>query len=149
MKYETSAANVSLTILAVLFLGTSALLAQQTQTNSNTVAAAQAATNNVVTNLDKTPVRIHAFISGKVQGVGFRAFTSSRAGLLNVKVTGWVRNLADGRVEIVVEGPKKDVEKFMSEVAKGPKGSRVDNVDRKEEPYTGKFSGFKIETTSD
>jgi acylphosphatase len=88
--------------------------------------------------------RIHVFVSGKVQGVGFRAFTSQTVVSLKLEVKGWVKNLADGRVEIVAEGSEADLEKFMKEVAKGPKGSNVDKLEQKEEPYTGEFKEFKV-----
>ena len=93
---------------------------------------------------DKALTRIHAFVTGKVQGVGFRAFTSQKVETLNLKVTGWVKNLPDGRVELVAEGPATDLDRLMTEVAKGPAGSRVDAVERKDEAYTGGFAHFKI-----
>ncbi len=56
-------------------------------------------------------IKAHVFFSGRVQGVFFRAFTKENADKLNV--TGWVRNLRDGRVEAVFEGSKEDVEKLI------------------------------------
>ncbi len=85
--------------------------------------------------------RVHAFVSGVVQGVGFRDFTTSKATTL--KLTGWVKNLKDGRVEIVVEGPAVGIDKLMEAVAKGPSGSRVEKVERDEEPPTGEFRQFR------
>jgi acylphosphatase len=87
--------------------------------------------------------RVHAFVSGKVQGVGFRAFTNTSANAL--KLRGWVKNLKDGRVELVAEGPAADLEKLVAAVSKGPPGARVDKVEQKEEPPTGEFKGFRIE----
>ena len=86
--------------------------------------------------------RIHVFISGKVQGVGFRAFTQETAEKL--KVTGWVRNLRDGRVEAVAEGPTSVISEFIAKIKQGPASGRVDKVDLKDEPPTGEFKGFEI-----
>lgn len=88
-----------------------------------------------------TPIRIHAFISGKVQGVGFRNFTDFKATTLNLK--GWVTNLKDGRVELVVEGRSNVVEKLMQAVSKGPSGAKVEKVDREQEPFVGEFKRFE------
>jgi acylphosphatase len=85
--------------------------------------------------------RVHAFVSGIVQGVGFRNFTTMRA--TELKLTGWVKNLADGRVEFVAEGPAVDIEKLMESVAKGPAGARVDKVERNEERPTGQGKRFE------
>ena len=92
----------------------------------------------------KTLKRMHVFISGKVQGVGFRAFVSQTVETLKLNVTGWVKNIPDGRVELVAEGPAADLERLLTEVAKGPAASRVDAVERKEEAYTGEFKRFAI-----
>jgi acylphosphatase len=89
------------------------------------------------------PRRIHVFISGKVQGVGFRVFTKYSADPL--KITGWVMNLRDGRVELVAEGSTANLEKLLKAVAKGPSGARVDKIEQKEETYTGEFKSFEIE----
>ncbi|MBO9338235.1 MAG: acylphosphatase, partial [Chloroflexus sp.] len=63
-------------------------------------------------------VRAHVFISGRVQGVSFRAYTRDRAREAQVK--GWVRNLSDGRVEAVFEGPRPAVQKLISWCYSGP-----------------------------
>ncbi len=75
---------------------------------------------------DKAVVRKHWFVSGQVQGVGFRAFTYEAA--RDLKLKGWVRNLTDRRVEIVAEGPPKEVDQLLEKVKKGPQFGRVDNV---------------------
>jgi acylphosphatase len=59
-------------------------------------------------------VRAHIFFSGTVQGVGFRYTTLSLARPLSL--TGWVKNLSDGRVEAVAEGPQEDIEKLVSDL---------------------------------
>ncbi len=68
----------------------------------------------------------HITVQGRVQGVGFRYFTLQRAQSLGVR--GWVRNLADGSVEIMVSGAGSPLEKFIDAVKNGPSFSRVDDV---------------------
>jgi acylphosphatase len=67
--------------------------------------------------------RVHVFISGRVQGVGFRAFTQRNA--LMLKLSGWVRNLRDGRVEAEMEGPAERVDELLKLVRRGPRYARV------------------------
>ncbi|NPA39374.1 MAG: acylphosphatase [Thermodesulfobacteria bacterium] len=86
--------------------------------------------------------RVHVFISGKVQGVFFRAYTEEEAKKLGLK--GWVRNLPDGRVEAVFEGDEKAIEEMIKWCHKGSPASRVEKVEVIEEPYTGEFSDFRI-----
>lgn len=87
-------------------------------------------------------VRAHVYVSGRVQGVFFRSETQDEA--LRHGVTGWVRNLPDGKVEAVFEGEKKAVEKLIEFCRRGPPGARVTKVDISWEPYTGEFKDFKI-----
>lgn len=87
-------------------------------------------------------VRAHIFVSGMVQGVFFRSNTQYEANRRNV--TGWVRNLPDGRVEAVFEGEKADVDRLIEFCRRGPLGARVTKVDVFWEEYTGDFRGFKI-----
>ena len=81
--------------------------------------------------------RVHLHISGRVQGVYYRASSVKRATALGL--TGWVRNLADGRVEVVAEGPRAALEDFMSWCHQGPAMARVDRVEARwseaEEPH--------------
>ncbi|QZZ22153.1 acylphosphatase [Leptothermofonsia sichuanensis E412] len=86
-------------------------------------------------------IRIHAFISGIVQGVGYRFTTQDRAVQLGVR--GWVRNLPDGRVEAVFEGPKQLVEEMVRWCYQGPRGAIVRTVDVAYEPPEG-LQGFEI-----
>jgi acylphosphatase len=65
-------------------------------------------------------------ISGRVQGVGFRYFAREVA--LREGVTGWVRNLADGRVEARIEGESEAVTRVERSLRNGPRGARVDDV---------------------
>ena len=85
---------------------------------------------------------LHLFILGRVQGVGFRNFTQREARKL--KLTGWVKNLADGRVEAVIEGPGEDLEKLLVKVGRGPRAARVEKIEKKEEPAEGVFQDFKV-----
>jgi acylphosphatase len=71
-------------------------------------------------------VRAHVFISGRVQGVGFRLSTVDKA--LNAGVNGWVRNLMDGRVEAVFEGSQSTVEEMIGWCHQGPSMASVENV---------------------
>ncbi|MEW5804652.1 MAG: acylphosphatase [bacterium] len=87
-------------------------------------------------------VRAHLFVSGMVQGVFFRSSTQSEANRLGVQ--GWVRNLGDGRVEVVAEGEKADVEKLVAWCHHGPVGARVIKVESRWEGYTGEYSSFSI-----
>jgi len=86
--------------------------------------------------------RIHVFISGRVQGVFFRYTSKELAEQLGV--TGWIRNLPDGRVEAVIEGDEDKVEEMLEFFHKGPPLARVDKVEVIEEEYKGKFKDFRI-----
>lgn len=86
--------------------------------------------------------RLHVYISGRVQGVFFREDTRHTAAEFNI--TGWVRNMDDGRVEAVFEGEDSDVEKIIAWCKVGPPSSRVENVTTTEEQYTGSFQDFNI-----
>lgn len=87
-------------------------------------------------------IRKHLYISGRVQGVCFRAHTMEKADSLGI--AGWVRNLPDGRVEALVEGNGPVVEKMLEWCRKGDPPARVDRVEVIEETGTGEFRGFKI-----
>lgn len=87
-------------------------------------------------------VRAHMFIIGRVQGVFFRSETRREA--RRYSVTGWVRNLPDGRVEAVFEGEKEGVEKLIEFCKRGPPGARVTKTEVVEEAYAGEFSDFQI-----
>jgi acylphosphatase len=77
--------------------------------------------------MDGSRARLRALISGRVQGVGFRYHTRARARELGV--AGWVRNLADGRVEVRLEGEPAAVEALVDWLRTGPPGARVDGVE--------------------
>ena len=69
----------------------------------------------------------HFLVSGRVQGVGFRYHARTAARSLHL--SGWVRNLADGRVESVAEGGSSDLDAFESWLRNGPEFARVDRVE--------------------
>ena len=89
--------------------------------------------------------RLHATIEGRVQGVGFRYFVVNMAEELNL--TGWVRNLANGDVEITVEGNTKDLERLLSHVRTGPPSSYVNNVSLDWSAAENTFTSFSIRST--
>ena len=83
---------------------------------------------------------VHVFASGKVQGVGFRDWVVVQAKTL--KLTGWVRNLTDKRVEAVIEGPADAVAAMLEKMKKGPSTARVDDLKVADETPTGKYKDF-------
>ena len=86
--------------------------------------------------------RVHVYISGRVQGVWFRAYTKEEADRLGIK--GWVRNLPDGRVEAVFEGEEEKVDEMIRWCHIGSPHSKVTGVEVIEEPYQGEFYRFEI-----
>ncbi len=86
--------------------------------------------------------RIHVFVNGRVQGVGYRYFAQSAAQSLGL--TGMVRNLADRRVEVVAEGPESDLKQYLKRLQDGPSLSHVSTLDVDWRPHRGEFSGFEI-----
>ena len=89
--------------------------------------------------------REHIWVTGRVQGVGFRAFVASSAGFIGV--TGWVRNAGYDTVEAVAEGTRQQVEQFIRVVKTGPGASRVDESRVEEETPTGEFADFEIRSS--
>lgn len=85
-------------------------------------------------------IRVHIFISGKVQGVFFRHNTKIKAEELGV--FGWVKNLPDGRVEAVLEGEKEKVEEMVDWCKNGPEFARVTGLEAFEENYKKEFNKF-------
>ena len=86
--------------------------------------------------------RVKVIVNGQVQGVGFRAFTRTRATQLGL--TGWVRNMVDGRVEAEVEGARTAVEHFIQGVQQGPMLSSVTNIEVTWLEAHGQDSAFHI-----
>jgi len=87
-------------------------------------------------------VRVRVFAGGRVQGVAYRFFAKKYAARLGL--TGWVRNLDDGRVEVLAEGPAGPIESFLERLREGPSLARVDSFDVRREPSTGEFADFRI-----
>ncbi len=87
-------------------------------------------------------VRAHIYVSGLVQGVFFRASMQDVA--RSIGVTGWVRNLPDGRVEAVIEGEEDKVLKVIEWARRGPPLARVKDVKIEWEEYKGEFQDFYI-----
>ena len=86
--------------------------------------------------------RADIFVSGLVQGVFFRDNTRRWASTL--QLTGWVRNLLDGRVEVLVEGEKQRIERLISLLKEGPPMAQVESVEVSWEEYKGEFTDFRI-----
>lgn len=87
-------------------------------------------------------IRIHLIIEGRVQGVWFRESTRREA--VSLGVSGWVRNLPDGTVEAMAEGPEESVRKLVSWCQHGPPAARVDRVREQAEEWEGEFRSFDI-----
>ena len=86
--------------------------------------------------------RAHVYVSGRVQGVFFRSSVADLAESLGL--TGWVRNLHDGRVETLLEGEKERIEQVIQFCHRGPSGAHVIGLELKWEQPRGEFSTFKI-----
>lgn len=92
--------------------------------------------------MDQKNIRAQVFISGRVQGVSFRWHTQRKAQQLGL--TGWVRNLWDGRVEAVFEGPEKLVRQAVAWCRHGDPPARVDNIDVTYQDASNEFRHFRI-----
>jgi acylphosphatase len=86
--------------------------------------------------------RAHLIIRGLVQGVFYRASTQETAVRLGLK--GWVRNMPDGSVEAVFEGPVENVKQAVEWCGQGPPGARVTEVNEEWSVYSGEFKGFEV-----
>ncbi len=93
-----------------------------------------------MTEPDRT--RVHIVISGVVQGVFFRHHTRKNA--LRLGLTGWVKNLPDGRVEAVFEGEASQVTQMIEWCRTGPPAARISDIALIHEEATGRFSDFEI-----
>ncbi len=88
------------------------------------------------------PVRIHALVRGSVQGVGFRYFVLNAA--RTAGLVGFVKNLRDGSVEILAEGPREDLERFARDISEGPRRGLVRDVELRWSRSTGEFESFEV-----
>jgi len=91
---------------------------------------------------NKELVSVHAIVYGYVQGVFFRAFVSQRASELGL--TGYVRNLPQGAVEVLAEGEREKLEKLIGYLHIGPPAAKVEKVVTTWSGYTGKYADFSI-----
>ncbi|HSN04118.1 acylphosphatase [Nitrospira sp. NS4] len=87
-------------------------------------------------------VRAHILVSGRVQGVGYRAFAARVA--TQRKLVGGARNLDDGRVELDVEGAKDLIESLVADLHVGPPAARVTGVIVEWNPATDRFTDFQV-----
>ncbi len=87
--------------------------------------------------------RLEATVYGRVQGVGFRAFTRQKARAQEA-LTGWVKNQPDGTVKLVAEGPMNSLENLLQAVQQGPLRARVENLDLDWLEPTGSYREFSI-----
>jgi len=87
---------------------------------------------------------VHADIRiyGRVQGVGFRFFTTRKAQLYRIK--GWVKNMADGSVKCEAEGEKSDLQEFIKELKKGPRSARVRDVEIEKSDKLENYTSFEV-----
>jgi acylphosphatase len=87
-------------------------------------------------------LRVHIWVKGRVQGVGFRAHVEFHA--LQIGVFGWVRNVDWNTVEATAEGTREQIDQFIKMVKTGPRASRVDEARVEYEPTTGRLDGFSV-----
>lgn len=89
----------------------------------------------------QSKICMHYFVSGRVQGVWFRASTQEEAKMLGL--TGWVRNMPDGRVEVLACGDREKLSQFSHWLRQGPELARVDDVVNEEVPWE-EFERFSV-----
>jgi acylphosphatase len=95
-------------------------------------------------NRDHAKIEARRFlVRGRVQGVGFRWFVEREARILGV--AGWVRNNADGAVEVLAQGTREQLSGLRDRLQQGPRAARVDNVDESEANLTQDMTTFRIE----
>lgn len=87
-------------------------------------------------------IRLHILIDGRVQGVGFRFFTRRQTSTSGI--TGYVKNLANGKVEVVAEGKESELEKFARKLKTGPSMARVTDIKISRKKYRGDFKSFSV-----
>lgn len=90
--------------------------------------------------------RLHAVVEGRVQGVGFRAFAIRKAEDLGL--TGWVRNNWDGSVEVVAEGDRTVLDKFVAALFIGPPSANVTRITPEWQAATGEFARFSARSSA-
>jgi acylphosphatase len=93
-------------------------------------------------------IQRHVWVSGRVQGVGFRASTVLEADRVAAKhggIQGFVRNLPDGRVEALFSGPEAGVLEIVAWCRQGPRSAEVSRLEVKEEPVNEALPGFGVD----
>lgn len=90
--------------------------------------------------------QLHAVVQGRVQGVGFRIFVYEQANALGL--TGWVRNLGDGSVEVLAEGTPARLAGLLERLRKGPRGALVTHVAEEWDSAKGEYNSFEVEPTA-
>jgi acylphosphatase len=90
--------------------------------------------------------RLHAIITGRVQGVGFRFYVKHQADKL--ELTGCVRNLPEGQVEVIAEGLPKRIDQLLNYLWLGPSGAVVIDVIQNRNNAIGGYTDFRIDTQS-
>ena len=99
-----------------------------------------------MTRSNDDPIGLHArrfIVRGRVQGVGFRWFVEREAQMLGI--SGWVRNNADGSVEVLAMGTQEQLQSLRSRLQQGPRAARVDNVEEIEARPVPGIRTFRIE----
>lgn len=86
--------------------------------------------------------RVHIYYSGVVQGVGFRFTVEDIA--RQSDITGWVKNLPDGKVEVLAEGEERLLIRFLDKIKNGPLKHYIRNIETAYSEATGEFKGFGI-----
>lgn len=86
--------------------------------------------------------KIHILVSGIVQGVAFRYFAVRKANELGI--TGWVKNLFNGKVEIIAEGENWQLKDFVKDIKIGPPSATVIGIEVKEEEFKNEFDSFEV-----
>ena len=97
--------------------------------------------------MEESTLTKHYFISGRVQGVGFRAFCERKA--TQLKLAGWARNTNDGRVEVVVHGKPEWIAQFEQQLHQGPAHSQVKDVQQIDHPEVENFPTDHFEIRKD
>ena len=92
--------------------------------------------------MSEKPVRLHARVYGRVQGVNFRYYTTGEANSRGI--VGWVANRFDGSVEVVAEGQKQALQGLLQFLHRGPRSARVDRVQVEWLDATGEFNRFRV-----
>ena len=90
--------------------------------------------------------RLHATVSGRVQGVSFRYFVTEQAQRLGI--TGWVRKRWNGNVEVLAEGPQSRLDDLLEALKVGPSMAHVSNIDVEWLPATGEFTDFWVRSSA-